>query len=529
MSIQEEHRQTALSEEALLGLVRLLKALSFYPSGHTSLRNAVQEAQKGFDAVLDGGDPLVLTVRRKELRLSEDLPVGPNHPALAKLASLLFDRRVQTLTFLPGLCDRDLLSLANGLRLDPALVQQRGGFPAVLDEDGIASIAVNETDISALLRRREEMESAESGGSQEEFEQEPSPVEEEQPAADPLDPLDLLDRLGSEDSDYRFRQDLEALLAFIREHLDEAHRDKILETFDVLLARSAEEERPSRREEILRALRELATPEVLHFFVQSLLAAIGDDALQKRILRILLFYRKEAVASLMEHLASENDQNRRRICLKALARLAKTDALPVLLAYLEDERWSLVLDTVALLGHLRIVEATAHLRKTTGHPDIRVRRESIRALTRIGGDEALHLLLDTLQGSDTALKLQALLSLGALRNPAAAPTLIRLIQTPDRWMKELEIRKGAIKALGEIGSPEAIPLLLKILRERRLWQRKRVDELRAAAASALGGIASDEVAAALKGATEDSSPLVARAAVQALKNFRKDVHDPDNR
>jgi hypothetical protein len=529
MSIQEEHHQISSAEEALLGLARLLKAIAFYPPGHASLQNAVKEAQKGFESALSGGDPLVLTVRRKELLLAEGLSLSPHHPALIKLSAQLFDRRVQTLTFLPGLPDKDLLFLAHCLRLDPGELQRREGMAALLEEEGITSVAVNETDISALLHRREEMESTELPCERAEDVVQPPPPEDEPPPSEAVDPLELLNRLRSDDADYRFRQSLEALAAFIREHLDRDHRHQILNAFDFLLARkTAPEERPSRREEITKALEDLATEDVLRFFVLFLADSVSDEVLQKRLLRVLLFYKRSAVPPLMEHLATEEDPGVRRICLKALFYLGKGDALPAILEYLEDERWNVVHDTVALLGQLRLPETAVFLKRISHHPDIRVRRESIRSLTRIGGSEALRLLLATLNGSDPALKLQALLALGALRDRAAAPALIQLVEAPDRWMKEVEIRKGAIKALGEIGSPEATPLLLKILRTRRLLQRKRVDELRAVAATALGGIASEEAATALKAATEDPSPMVARAAAQALKNFRKDGHESES-
>ena len=50
-----------------------------------------------------------------------------------------------------------------------------------------------------------------------------------------------------------------------------------------------------------------------------------------------------------------------------------------------------------------------------------------------------------------------------MKNPAAVPTLLRIVEQPDPWVKLSEVKKEAIRALGEIGSAEAIPALLAIL------------------------------------------------------------------
>ena len=108
-----------------------------------------------------------------------------------------------------------------------------------------------------------------------------------------------------------------------------------------------------------------------------------------------------------------------------------------------------------------------------------------------------------------------------MKNPAAVPTLLQIVDQSDPWVKMVEIKKEAIRALGEIGSNEALPALLALLKRRRFWQRTLFNELRAAAAIALGDIGNPQAAATLQTATEDRSPTVARAAGQALKQLRK--------
>ncbi len=530
MSMQQaQDRQTSAAEEALLGLVRLTRALAFYPPGHASRQMAADDARKRFAEALRSGEPLVVTVRRHQMRLGDDgPPMDCERPALGRLCAAFFDRRVRSLVFLPDLPDEELAALAACLALDPDEVQRRGGVGAVLASAKIGAIGVNETDISALLRRREELRQAQLSDAPQEGGEPEAPEPTSLPAS--VDVQALIAHLKEEEPSDDFARRLKALADYIRGHLQVEHRRDVLYAVEFLALRSgAGDIAQTHRELIRKTVRELGAAQVLRFFVLLLSASETDEASRDRAGRLLLFYRQASIPPLMEHLIEGAQEPGRRSAVKILVHLGRNGALPALLPYLDDERWQMVREAAALLGQMRIPETAAHLEKIAHHPDLRVRREAIRALTRIGGDEALRLLLDSLQRGEDALRLQILLSLGALRDPGATPALIRLVESPDRWMQQSEIRKGAIRALGEIGAPEAIPVLLKILNARRLWRRKRVDELRAAAAAALGAIATQESLEALSRATDDPSAVVARAAAQALKNYRMQGHESKSR
>jgi HEAT repeat protein len=155
------------------------------------------------------------------------------------------------------------------------------------------------------------------------------------------------------------------------------------------------------------------------------------------------------------------------------------------------------------------------------HEDLRVRRETVRALTKIGGRSAEGTLLAILQSEDQETRRQAILSLGALKCTAALPALLELATRRDGKGRLLDEKKEAVNALGQIGSSEALPQLKTILKRRRFWFGSRDDELRAAAALALGKIGSPDALALLHQATEDRSEQVARASRLALNRIEK--------
>ena len=119
------------------------------------------------------------------------------------------------------------------------------------------------------------------------------------------------------------------------------------------------------------------------------------------------------------------------------------------------------------------------------------------------------------------MRRQAILSLGAMRATAAAPSLMEVLKQKGWSQREVDLKKDTIRVLGEMRGPEAIPELIGILTKKRWLRRQLNDELRAAAASALGDIGDKETEKILEKATSDSNSAVARAAAQALKQLNK--------
>jgi HEAT repeat protein len=175
---------------------------------------------------------------------------------------------------------------------------------------------------------------------------------------------------------------------------------------------------------------------------------------------------------------------------------------------------------------MRDVAAIEPLRPLLQHRDLRVRREALRALTRIGGNSVIAIIAKILQGNDSELRRQAMLCLGAIKNPATIPLLVQFLQIRDWRFLRLEAKIDAIRALGEIGSAEVLPELMAIVNHRCLFYRSRNDLLRATALSAMGEIGGLEAVHFLEIMGGASSPIIGKAAANALKQARKGLpHD----
>jgi HEAT repeat protein len=523
--------------DALRRLVKLIKAVRYYPPGHPALKAAVRETHQCFVPLL-AGESLALKVRKSAFLLGES-PVAPDNPVVKELAPFLFARRIQRLLLLPDLSQRDLLTFVRCLIREPQEILNEGGIQEVLFNARVSTLGVNETDLSRLMTLREEVETSGEGlpggdaddvedvGGEEEMSRAGGNVrieavfDPEQLAADALNLEQLLDRLKRESSDERYQLLLQRLPPLVRRELSEAGRPLVVEAFSLLCRNFADRHLSlSRREHTLLAIDTVSTDEILDALIGWMCIRDLEEKQRDRIVRILVFLKAKATGRLMDRLVAEEDVATRRLLADVVARQGAA-ALPGLLEHLGDSRWYVVRNVVTILGDIRDQSAASHLTPLLSHPELRVRREVIRALTRIGGSSAVGILQRTIEEGDPELAQQAILSLGAMKSATSVPILVQLVNRMDPLVKIPELKKSAIRALGAIGSSEAVPALARILKRAKLWRRSKYAELKVAAATALAAIGGDAAAAALAAAARIRTPAVSRAVAQALRQVRR--------
>lgn len=512
---------TEYLESALRGLDVLLKATRFYPSAHPALKTAVEQTLLKFAPLLIGREPVAFSIHKESFKF-EDTPLSSRNLVLKSFATQLFARHVRTLLVLPDLTARDLREFARCLGKEPAEIQQQGGAQALLQEACVSTIWINEIDLSTVLKQKKEREARrleleENQANTEEGQTAPQAVEVHH---EELDLEKLLREMEQTESDQHFRILAKNIEPLVLLNLTDSGRPLVIRAL-MLLCRYAADRQLSltRRQSSQETLILLTREELIDFLVLSLCQKSNVRESRERLLSLVTCFRGKIEKHLIQHLAEETDAQSRKILGSALIRLGAT-ACPVLIEYLKDSRWFVVRNSIGVLGEIRNQQTTPHLIPLLAHEDIRVRRETIRALTKIGGRSAEGTLLQILESEDPDMRRQTILSLGALKCTAALPALLELATHRDGKDRADE-KKEAVNALGLIGSSDAIPQLKSILKRRRFWFGSRDDELRAAAALALGKIGSPDALTLLHKATEDRSEHVARAARLALNRIEK--------
>jgi HEAT repeat protein len=528
-------------QAALINLGKLLKTVRYYPASHPALKAAAGDALQLFKPLLQNGN-LVLTVRKEGFFCDQE-QLAPELAILKNLAFFFFARLVHRILVLPELSTSDLSAFARCVILEPEEIQKAGGLQELLLQAHVSSIWLNEVDLAKIQAYRAQL-AAEGGGealddsSTDGFGDGSDPQETPGPApaetvpgdnlslesllADQLNLDQLIDQLTRERSDQRYRLLAAKLPSRVREQMTEAGLFRVLNAILLMNRLAADQSLSvSRRRDTLSTLQRLSEEDILTYLIDALCSKNLSVKQRSGLNQTLTALKEKAILALMNRLTEEEDAQARRHLGEALIHQGD-EALPVLFEALSDRRWYVTRNAIAILGRIRNPQAAVHIRLYLGHKDLRVRREVVRALTRIGGTIAVKSLLQLVETRDKELCFQAFLALGIMKNPEAVPTLVKFLQAPDMLMKRVELKKGAIRALGAIGSPEATPCLEQLLIKRRLWQRGRYNTLRSYAALALGQIGSASSVAILQAAMDDRSKKVVRAASQALRLIQEE-------
>ena len=505
---------------ALTGVIKQIKAIRYYPAQHPALQAAAMECLRGFQPILAGGSPLSLTVR-KEGFLFDNCPVAKNNQILMQLANFCFARRIQYLTFLADLSSNDLHHFIRFLLLDPQKIQRQGGFQVILEKARLTTIWANIHDLEEILHRRNEIEKLPADSN---FDPSAILTEVEESSGDHAATMDmaaLVARLEQEKDDTRFHHHLQELIPLLRLQLNDEHRTLVLRAM-LLLCRCATGKQHSqeRKRSANLALDQLATDDMVRYLVAFMFATHVENKTRDILAQILAFLCSKVARLMMEMLAAERSSARRKVLGDILVR-SGSQVTPVICEYLTDERWYVVRNAVAILGDIRSEKALNQLTPLLHHDEVRVRKETIRALTKIRGQKATKILLQVAIHTDHEMRRQAILSLGAMRATSATQTLLTLLKKTDWSQRGIDVKKDAIRALGEIRDPGAIPQLQRIVGRKRWFRRQLNNELRIAAAAALGDIGEELSRKVLEKATHDRTADVARAAALALKQLNK--------
>jgi len=496
------HRRGA----ALAELHKALKAMGFYPPGHPLRAESLRLA---FGALRDamGGEPLLLAIGKGGFTSAGGAAAVGDNPMVQDLARELFIRRVRRLAFLPDLSPADLETFLVLVTIDHRTIPSVGGMEALMAQRGITTIWVNEIDLTAMVRKQQELrDSFAAAGAAPPVDEAslnhlpgPDPLAtssllatgeppaEESPGQAAVPPEELIARMAVELDDERYR---ELARAFVKEcgRLQEnGEFERLLPLLELLLGQANDGELGLvRRGRALLAFDQVVGEGMIAFLVQRLETEGGREG--ERLVPLFVQLGSRAVVPLAERLRCADGARRLKGLAAALVALGD-EASTTVLELLADDRPPVVRAAAEILGESGARGCEAALRRCLGHPDEGVRREAVRSLVRIGGAEAEEALIDCLQPSrDPLLRYLAVISLGTLRSSRAVEPLLAVVTEGDLFLRTYPLKKEALVALGKIGDRRAVPSLVALLGSRRWFPRRRGEDLCCQVAAVLGRI-----------------------------------------
>jgi len=242
------------------------------------------------------------------------------------------------------------------------------------------------------------------------------------------------------------------------------------------------------------------------------LGSTREEEDRQRLIGIYSGLGREMALALTDALGEARDRFQRRSFLEALVAQGEM-AREMAERMVQDPRWYVGRNGVALLGELGEEGAVSNLTSTLANEDPRVRKETVMALAKMGGDDASTLLLGMLDDSDAEVRAKACWAAGVLKVEKAVKPLLALLEKENHEGVQVE----CLHALGKIGDPGAVPLVERKATGRRRFFSRSSKEIRMAAFRALAAIGTPHARSLLLKAAKDSDLEVRKLAVGLLE------------
>lgn len=500
-------------------LVDLAKgyALSeFYPLTHPTLTQALLNLGQ---ALLASGEYLQLRATPGGVTVAGT--IAPRSAHVDRFAARLTEHGAYSVTLRHDVGSESLGRFLSALSLPGRVVKAAGGLPAALSAAGAGRIAVDEVWIQPAPTVVSTVRPVAAG------------ARPDVPAEDGITLWSAHDMYEQvRESAVRVEsEDIGELRRLLRESDTESRRLEVLSRLEFLaqyclsrgmtdrgialvedLRRDAEELRrtnPAIRGMIMLAIHRVATRALIDEIVDRLGKARNEEE-RIGLRSTLLHIGADTVTPLVRSLVGATDVSARRAYRDALVALDQV-GVPLLEDMVGDERWFVVRNMVGILGEIRSADAAEHFRRTIDHSDARVRRETILALAKVGGEESVALLAKGLNDKESSLRSSAALGLGLTKVPTAVtPLLARLGQEQDPEV-ELEI----VRALGRVGDARALSVLSERAGGGGFFSRVPV-AVRVEAVRALAEIGGESGRAVLQRLLKDRNDQVREAVFNAL-------------
>jgi HEAT repeats len=503
----------------VVGLAKGHSLSEFYPVVHPTLVAALHKLE---DELLAYGEDLHLDVAPGGLAAYGET-VARRSPHVQRLAAKLAEHGVRELVLRWQVTAESMGRLLSAVALPPRIVAVAGGLPSALSAAGVSKVEVNgrliepaplQVSSDPVVPRAPGAPLGKTAGGLEDvalwsthdmYQQ--VQLSARRVETEDLDQLRAMLREGSDSDRVEALQRLEYVAQWC---LERGMVDRAINVVTDLRADADGMARrnPATRGSVMMAMHRIANRNLIEEMVERLGRARSEEA-RTALRGALLALGAEVVTPLVRSLVAASDLSARRAYRDALVELDRV-GVPLLEDMIGDERWFVVRNMVGILGEIRSADAVEHFARTIRHSDVRVRRETIIALSKFGGEEAVQQLLVGLGDAEPSLRSAAALGLGLTKAATAVVPLIKRLGEETDVETVVEI----IRALGRIGDPRAIKVLAERASGGSLFSRTPLP-VRLEAIRALGEIGGEAARAVLHTLMRDRNAEVREAAIKA--------------
>lgn len=520
------------TETILIEFVKTVKAIGFYPEGHPILEAVIEKTFNLLkDAIKEKGN-IKWTIERTGF-MEGKLAIGKGHKPLEALAKDLFFKRIREINFTQDATLKEWKDMHSILRMDTDSLKKAGGLEKLFLIKGIKGVQLNEMNYEDIRKKVMEIEEAKK---KEEMEagQEEAVVEAEIEEKEVIHSMEeelnaapeneealevLLDKLAKEENTMVYQTIAHKIMERIKPLQEEKNMEGLFPALTLFTAHSSTETLriPEQKNIALENLKGLLHSDMIGYLITRLCSR--HEERRKEIQQMLLLSDEEAMKQLLTSLVDRDNAYSRRHIFNALIMFGEMIRMEAEKC-LDDERWFVVRQMVSLLGEIGSIRSLEAIKTAFGHKDVRVKKEVLKAVAKIPSNESTAFLLERLGDDNAALKLQAIILLGVLKDTAAVEPLGNLAQKRDFFNEDIELRKEAARSLGMIGGSNATAILKNLLKKEVFWGKKQNDEVRSVAAISLGRIGGKDAVDLLEEVAGTSKGIVHIACKKAVEGMR---------
>jgi hypothetical protein len=222
-------------------------------------------------------------------------------------------------------------------------------------------------------------------------------------------------------------------------------------------------------------IKDLVSDDLVSHFIRRLQQEGGRN--RKDVETILAAFGERAVRLLLSALAEEGDLLVRKSIVDIIVRIGQP-AVPAILDNLNDERWYVVRNMVTILGNLGIPDLAPNIVASLPHPDIRVKREAIKGLSKLAHPSAVTALGELCFFPEETIALLATSALSLKKEEEAVTTLSRRAVQKKLLYPHYRLAHEAIESLRSIDTDAALSALVDILQTKAIWETSNFRELK---------------------------------------------------
>ncbi len=525
MDIETREQRVRALETLLAELVKSMRSSFMYPAGHPSLKKSYENTYRFFQDFLHSTGEFSITSGKEGIDF-EEAPLTRENEALRKLSQDLNLKNIFRLTFKNSMTGQEFSAFVSLISMDSKKFRDLGGVSSLFPRYEIRNIAAKEMEYDNLLKdgqAPERVEPEKEGSVEGQTGSHEVVTKLAQAPAEKIEEEDELEKeieqylslLKSEVDPERFKK---VLLSLIRLSENLSKEGKTEYVVKIVVGLTKESMSAARRPEAfskmcIAAVRkcpiDTIIPQALDGFSSK------DEKNRELYRRLIRIIGDRAVEPALIRLIESNDSMERRNLINLLIGFGEA-VRPKLEIYLFDERWYVVRNMAVILGEIKSEKSLNPLSRAVMHKDSRVKREVIKALTRIGGKKVSAFLLQLLPAAPEQFALMIINSLGVLGDSSATDPLIAIVRKRDPLHRNYELRKESIAALAKLKNPDAIEALGRILLKKEFFGGMRYEDLRISSARALGRIGGQRSIELLTNGSKLRNRNIKRAAAAAL-------------